>query len=83
MSRLKAGCHLWENDMSKVEPVIKQTVGGKFHAAGGVVDTLEDAFDRCDAKCKGWNNYFFVFPAVDGVRNEICGDRDYIMEVLG
>ena len=50
---------------------------------GKVVDTLEEAFDRCDRKGKG-DNYFFTFEEhMRGeilYRGEICGTREYIKE---
>ena len=38
--------------MSKKHRDIKQTLDGRFHAMGLVVDTFDEAFDRCLEKTK-------------------------------
>ena len=54
--------------------LIKPTHDGKYWAMGLVVDTLEEAFERCDRKGKSMN-YFLSFGAF-----EVCGTKEYVQQ---
>lgn len=72
--------------MSKVkERVIKITHDNRFHAMGLVVDTFDEAVERCGAK--GTGGYFLVWPPepftddLDGTF-EVCGTPKYLKQFL-
>jgi len=64
--------------------VVKPTRDGKFWAMGLVVDTLDEALERCERKGKS-NNVFLVLEptVVNGLKSEheIPGSPEYIRTV--
>ena len=71
--------------MAKKDKVIKITHDGKFHSMGLVVDTIDEAIERCQQKGRG-NNIFLTlfeklsFDKFDDVSGEVCGSPEYIKE---
>ena len=66
--------------MSKKLREIKITRDGRFHAMGLVVNTFDEAVERCEKK--GYGNYFLIWP-VERIgkwitQGEVCGTPEYL-----
>lgn len=70
--------------MAKKERLIKVTRDGRFHSMGLVVQTFDQAIERCTVK--GIGNYFLEWPPEDvktskGVLEAtagVCGTPEYL-----
>ena len=63
---------------------IKITRDGRFHAMGLVVNTFQEAVERCTLK--GIGNYFLIWPE-EKLENyttqfEVCGTPEYLEQFL-
>lgn len=71
--------------MSKTrERVIKITKDGRFHAFGLVVNTFDEAVERCTQK--GHGNYFLEWPSKTVLGMEaiggVCGSPEYLRKFI-
>lgn len=60
--------------------IIKLTLDGRYHSMGLVVDTLDEAIERCERKGRGANIHVVV-PG-DGYEFGLCGTPEFIREAL-